>query len=118
MKQKTIYLSGPITGLPENNYKGFALAQERLESLGHKVLNPHEFFEGSNTRDWTHDDFMRICIAEMMKADEVVTLPGWEHSKGAMIEVKIARLMFMDITNYIVMFKPETYNTPDNAAHN
>lgn len=113
MIKKTAYISGPITGLPENNYKGFALAQERLEALGYNVLNPHEFFEGTNTRDWTHEDFMRICIAEMMKADLIVTLPGWENSKGSEIEVKIARLMYMDITNYIVMFKPETSNTPE-----
>lgn len=106
--KKTIYLSGPITGLPQNNYKEFALAQERIEALGYKVLNPHEFFEGKNTRDWEHQDFMRVCIAEMMKADLVVTLPGWEKSLGATIEVQIARLMYIEVTNYIILFKQST----------
>lgn len=106
--KKTIYLSGPITGLPQNNYKDFALAQERIEALGHKVLNPHEFFEQKDVRDWTHNDFMRVCIAEMMKADLVVTLPGWEKSIGATIEVQIARLMYIEVTNYILLFKPST----------
>lgn len=106
--KKTIYLSGPITGLPQNNYKEFALAQERVEALGYKVLNPHEFFEGKDTRQWDHPDFMRVCIAEMMKADLIVTLPGWEHSIGAKMEVDIARILNIEVTNYIILFKPST----------
>lgn len=108
MIKKTIYLSGPITGLPQNNFKEFALAQESVEALGYKVLNPHDFFQDQDTIDFQHQDFMRVCVAKMMKADLVVTLPGWEKSLGATIEVQIARLMYIEVTNYIVLFKPST----------
>ena len=36
---KVIYISGPITGMPDGNYKAFADAEELLEEQGFIVLN-------------------------------------------------------------------------------
>jgi len=50
---------------------------------------------------------MRIDVAEMCsRADEVVTLHGWEHSPGANREVKIARLMNIPVKPITAYLQP------------
>ena len=41
-----IYLSGPMTGLPEFNYPAFHEAARRWRAIGWDVINPAEHFEG------------------------------------------------------------------------
>lgn len=75
-----IYISGPITGRP--NYKErFALVSRKLEKDGHIVVDPSVETEGLSPRD-----YMRISLARLEAADEILLLPGWENSKGAKIE--------------------------------
>lgn len=42
---------------------------------------------------------MRRDIAALMDCDTVATLPGWEHSKGARLEVLIAERLGMTVVN-------------------
>ena len=106
--EKTVYLSGPITNMPQNNYKEFAFAQAKIQSLGYTVINPHDLFNGVDTKDFTHDDYMRCCIVAMMNADIIVTLHGWEDSIGAVMEVSIARTMKSFTVIHIVSFLNNT----------
>ena len=100
-KKLTIYLSGPITGMPNNNYRAFAMLQEQIEALGHKVINPHELFEAVDTTGFEWEDYMRGCIIGMMQADLVITLSDWDKSKGARIEVDLARNLSMPVEHYV-----------------
>ncbi len=93
----TIYICGPVTGLPLNNFPAFQEAEEELTKLGAKCLNPHSLFENLVTKHYEHDDYMRVCISALALCDSVVTLNGWEQSKGADMEVKIARLMNKEV---------------------
>lgn len=103
-----IYLSGPISNMPNGNVEEFAAAAAHLRKLGHEVLNPHEItecFDFDPVKDY--EAIMRLDVAEMVtKATEVVTLKGWEQSPGANREVHIARLMHIPV-NHIVKYKPE-----------
>lgn len=75
-----IYISGPITGNP--NYKEqFAAISRKLEADGHIVVDPSVETEGLSPRD-----YMRISLARLEAADEILLLPGLENSKGAKIE--------------------------------
>lgn len=75
-----IYISGPITGNP--NYKEqFATISRRLEKDGHIVIDPSVETEKLSPRD-----YMRISLARLEAADEILLLPGWENSNGAKIE--------------------------------
>lgn len=80
-----IYIAGKITGDPkyQNRFRGEA---ERLEALGHIVLNPAELPEGMSKAE-----YMRICFAMIDCADTVFLLPGWQGSPGARLELDYCR---------------------------
>ena len=40
---KRIYLSGPMSGLPELNFPAFHAEAARLRALGFEVVNPADF---------------------------------------------------------------------------
>lgn len=80
-----IYLSGPMTGLPDYNYPAFNTLAATLRGRGFVVNNPAE----NDPRDnW--EDYMRAAIRMLCRSDVVVALPGWEHSRGAKIEMGLA----------------------------
>jgi hypothetical protein len=82
-----IYISGPVTGIPENNAPAFAAEAARLRAAGHTVVNPLEIDLGP---DATWSDYMRADITEMLKCSSIRMLPGWERSRGAVLELSIA----------------------------
>jgi len=90
---KCIYLSGPMTGLPNGNRPAFMEAAQALRARGFRVINPAEF--GSPEDDWYAA--MRRDIRMLMDADAVVTLPGWERSRGARLEVYVACQLKMPV---------------------
>nr|WP_256261382.1 DUF4406 domain-containing protein [Pseudomonas gingeri] len=90
-----IYLSGPMTGLPGLNFPAFAAMTASLRAGGHTVTNPAEL----NPDGGTWNDCMRRDICALMDCDTVATLPGWEHSKGARLEVLIAERLGMTVVS-------------------
>lgn len=82
-----LYLSGPITGMPDKNRPLFAAEAARLRALGYEVVSPHELgFADDDT--WEH--CMRGCIKALMDCDVIVLLPGWADSRGAGKELQAA----------------------------
>ncbi|MGP5284137.1 DUF4406 domain-containing protein [Pseudomonas helleri] len=93
--QKPLDLSGPRTGLPDLNFPAFHAMAARLRAAGHAVINPAEL--DHPTKDW--GDCLRRDIVALMTCFTVATLPGWEHSKGARLEVLIADRLGMTVVN-------------------
>lgn len=89
-----IYLSGPMTGLPDLNYPAFNDAARLLRGMEHEVYSPAEWemLEGGITRPFdlraAFVDYTHWIITE---ADAVVYLPGSENSPGATAEIALAR---------------------------
>lgn len=79
-----IYIAGKITGDPRYLDK-FLGAAEKLEALGHIVLNPAEQPEGMSKAE-----YMRICFAMLDCADGVLLLRDWMDSPGARLEAAYA----------------------------
>lgn len=90
---KRIYISGPMSNLPQLNFPAFESASKRLRELGYIVISPHEVKQTAT--DW--QSCMRTDIKHMMDADMVATLDGWMNSKGARIEVGLAEELGMHI---------------------
>lgn len=89
-----IYLSGPMTGLPENNYPAFNTAAEVLRGRGYTVVNPAENIMPENS-SW--EDFMRLDIKQMLDCDALAVLDDWHDSKGSRMEVQIAKTLGMTV---------------------
>ena len=81
-----IYLSGPMTGLPNLNFPAFNAEAARLRGLGFEVINPAELNEG--VEDW--EECLRQDLIALLNCDTVAILPGWQESKGAHLEMHVA----------------------------
>jgi hypothetical protein len=99
---KTIYISGPMTGLPALNFPAFNAAAEQLRSMGFDVVNPAEINPDS-TMTW--QACMRTDIKALCDCDTLAMLPGWENSSGAHLEVHVAHrlgIMVKSIADILV----------------
>lgn len=94
----TVYISGPMTGLPECNYPAFNEAAEKLRRNGHDVINPAVtgILDTAHLEKPTWHDFMISAINRMRTATAIVQLPGHEHSAGARMESIAAEYMGLE----------------------
>lgn len=88
-----IYVSGPMSGLPDLNFPAFHAAALALRGMGFEVANPAEHEAPGLT--WTQ--YLRRDIVLLMDCDAVALLPGYMDSKGAMLELTIAQALGMEI---------------------
>ena len=81
---ETVYISGPMSGLPKGKVRRtFRQAEFLLSLAGFRPVNPDKNPVG-RFGDWGM--CMRSDLAMLDACDAVAMLPGWEHSKGATIE--------------------------------
>ena len=85
-----VYVSGPMTGLPDFNRPAFDAKADEIWESGHAVLSPADI-EGEVW--WTWQDWMREALKLQLKADVVHMLPGWRKSRGARIERRLALIL-------------------------
>lgn len=99
---KRIYVAGPMSGIKDLNFPAFHAETARLRSLGYEVVNPAEI--NTDTVLDFNDKLMfashwvrcmRKDIAQLVTCDAVALLPGWETSKGATIEQRLASDLHM-----------------------
>jgi len=89
-----IYICGPMTGLPEFNYPAFNSAAEVLRGMGAAVENPAENPE-PECKSWS--GYMRLSLAQLVKCNVLVVLPGWFWSRGARVEIFVAFILGLKI---------------------
>lgn len=107
MSLPRLYVSGPMRGYEEFNFPAFHAAAADLRAAGFEVCNPAEVmlacgcqagtFCGSEFKhEW--QEYLRADLRAMLDgADAVATLSGWERSKGARLEVHVARQLWWDV---------------------
>jgi len=86
-----IFISGPMTGLPDFNYPAFHRAAAYLRSSGWQVENPAELFGGDMTLPRAH--YVREDIIRLSSCTAMGFLPGWQRSQGARLEWRIGRAL-------------------------
>ena len=103
-----LYLAGPMTGYPQFNFPAFLAAGDDLRKRGYEIVSPAELdleevgtsamastdgklVDGKTDDGYTFGDFLSRdvkIVADLVEG--VVTLPKWEQSKGARLEVYCA----------------------------
>lgn len=92
---RSVLLTGPTSGLPGGNFEAFATSTVALRALDLVVFSPHE-----------RDD-----AGAMLRADALVTLPGWEDSPACRIEATFAEALGKPVVSLGYMLTKE--NTAD-----
>ncbi len=83
-----IYLSGPMSGLPDNNHSDFLRAASNLRACGYCVFNPAGLFGGLQIMH--RRQYQRANLNSLMKSAALAALPGYELSAGALLELAVA----------------------------
>jgi len=86
-QRKRIYIAGPMTGLPNYNRKAFIMAAGHI-STNTDLIPVHTAWIRDGLA-WS--EYMELAQDMLSLCDLVCVLPGWEQSKGAQIEVALAR---------------------------
>ena len=90
-----IYISGKITGL-KNYAELFESAEQILTEQGFEVINPVKI-KAHERHDQSWESFMRVDLFALLNCDSVFMLKNWRDSKGAKLELHIAKKMNMNV---------------------
>jgi len=99
------YLSGPISlggtlSVAEvtRNIRRFRVVREAIEARGEEVVDPTQLSPGSANPTWL--DWMRVDLKALLDCDRILLLPGWDQSKGALIERRLAEDLGLQVDEY------------------
>ena len=92
---KKIYVSGGMTGIKDNNVPAFNRAAKALRKKGYTVISPPELDRVSKHRTW--EGYLRRDLSFLVKCDAIATLPNWKKSRGANLEIYVARALSMEV---------------------
>lgn len=93
-----LYIAGPMTGISDYNYPQFHAVAAKLRDAGFEVECPAEN-DLEPGLDW--HVYLRHAIKRLLDCDAVATLPAWERSKGARLEVMIAERLGMPVKTVV-----------------
>lgn len=86
------YLAGPMSGLPDLNFPAFADHAAHYRGRGLDIASPHEI---ESAPDMPYEWCIRRAVEMLMGCDAIILLPGWEASRGAVLEEHLARMLAM-----------------------
>lgn len=116
MDKKIVYIAGPMRGIPLYNFPAFDAAEARLKKRGWIVINPAELDRKNGVHENTDplpDGFLRNAMLRdtgaICTADAIALLPGWHASKGAAVELALAKLLGLEILDAVTC---EPYSEP------
>jgi hypothetical protein len=107
-RKRVLYIAGPMRGIAWFNYPMFDRVAKELREAGNEVISPadedrlHDGFNPYANPAHAHPDActfpktmdfsntVRRCLEAVLRCDEIVLLPGWENSNGAVAELTLA----------------------------
>jgi hypothetical protein len=93
------YIAGPISGNVEINKLAFFKAAEQLAAVGRVALHSAALPVGL-----TEPQYMDICYGMIRASNEMVMLPGWRKSDGAMAEYYYAKKIGIKIIDVPLLY--------------
>ena len=95
---RKVYVAGPMRGYPDFNFPAFDAAAGKLRAEGWDVVSPAEHDRSlgfDETAGAVDADFLVKAFAwdveQILAADAIYLLPGWENSEGATLEHAVAK---------------------------
>jgi hypothetical protein len=88
-----LYIAGPMSGYADFNYPAFRSAAEQLRAAGYAVGNPADL-DGTGL---PYKECIRLGLALLFTCDHLALLPGWERSRGAVLERQAAATVGMEV---------------------
>lgn len=94
-----VYVSGPMTGYPDHNFAAFRVTTAELRERGFVVTSPAELDEeaaaqmGVEEAEAGWEEFLRRDLKLVVDVDAIVTLEGWQKSRGAKLEVFVGHAL-------------------------
>lgn len=86
--RKPVYIIGKVTGEPYRKcFEKFERREKQLRELGYMAINPMKLVPPETS--W--HEAMRICIGRLVQCFAVSPINGWENSKGANLEMNLAK---------------------------
>ncbi len=96
-----LYLSGPMSGIPEFNFPEFEAATKMLRVQGHHVCSPVEMDreDGISPENAVWGTLLARDVKTIANGgiEAICVLPGWANSKGARLEVTLGLLLDLPI---------------------
>lgn len=96
---KRVYLSGAMSGIPDNNFPAFHAWAKRLRANGFDVVSPAEIEESD-----TWEGYLRTDLRELCTCEAIALIPGWENSKGAHLELHVAHRLGLKVMHLPLRF--------------
>ena len=102
-----MYISGKMSGLPDNNYPYFDEVENRLNNLypGATIINPANIGRGLVVPEGLSEKeiyklYLNESVKGLLTCNTIYMLKGWEDSSGARDELEYAIAM-----NYEVIYE-------------
>jgi hypothetical protein len=98
----TVYIAGPMRGIPELNFPEFYRIEALWKSAGWNVVNPaqmdkdHGFVptkEQTVFENLSIEQAMSRDLPAVASCDAIALMFGWEKSQGANLELKHAKAL-------------------------
>jgi nucleoside 2-deoxyribosyltransferase len=85
-----VYIAGPMTGLPDDNFPAFLAAAKAWREAGWEVCNPAEAFDGAHGKHYR--DYVEADMELLKHCDAIAMLEGWDsiNARGSIWERQIA----------------------------
>lgn len=93
-KHQTVYLSSPMTGLPDCNRAAFNMRAEAFKALGYSVNNPADISVTHGT-DKAYGFYFKRALRLMLESDVVYVFGDTSKSAGVQMELQAAQLAGM-----------------------
>lgn len=92
-----IYIAGPMTGYPNDNYDLFHRAARHLRTTTNwDVVNPAENF--GERHDLPRERYMSLAVQQVATSHVLLLLPGWRQSAGVWVELAVARACGLSVS--------------------
>lgn len=89
-KNQIVYLSGPMTGLPDYNREAFNMRAESFRAQGYIVNNPADISVRHGT-DKSYEFYLRRSLRMLLDSDVMYIFGDITESKGVETELEVAK---------------------------